>query len=77
MKTYQGHEWSHKGLLYGFVPVYINEPYSEAPEITVRHWSLEFLADFAEALFATCCKIKRLIDPSYEPQFFFKITGDL
>ena len=34
MKDKYGNAWTHKGLMYGFVPIYVNQPYSECPEIS-------------------------------------------
>ena len=70
MKDKHGHEWSHKGLMYGFVPVYINNPYSEAPEISGRNRACDILFDIADAYFAFCAQFK------HEPRFFFKVTGE-
>lgn len=76
MKTYQGQEWSHKGLMFGIVPIYLNDPFGDCPEITVRHWLFEPLADLVEAVFSFACFVKTFLDPDFEPEFFFKVTGE-
>jgi len=71
LKCKYGQEWTHKGLMYGFVPIYVNQPYSECPEISARNWACELLLDLADAMFSFAAMF------SDEPLFFFKVTGEL
>lgn len=68
---------THKGLMYGIVPVYLDFTERECPGVEARHWSLEWLLDVVEAMFGLFCMVATTINPTLDPQFPIKITGVL
>lgn len=70
-------DFTHYGLMFGFVPVYIGDPESEAPRVCVRNWWPEWLLDAAQALFDVCVAMKTAADPFYEPMFPMVLTGEI
>lgn len=68
---------THKGFLFGIVPVYLDMTDSDCPGLEVRHWSLTPLLYLCEAIFGICVFLKSMIDIEYEPAFPIKVTGEI
>lgn len=72
-----GTRYTHVGLFYGFVPVYIGDPFG-CPDIAVRNGWPDWLLDLGDALFGMAVWANQLLDPTWEnPGFFFKVTGEI
>lgn len=69
-------DFTHYGLFYGLVPVYIGDPEGEA-RIAVRNWFPEILLDISDIFFDGVTWTVQLMDPMHEPLFFFKVTGEI
>lgn len=65
---------THKGLLFGFIPVLVD---MKAEEIMVRSKWLDPVADLAAGIFGICVCIRQIVQPDYEPQFPVKVMGEL
>jgi hypothetical protein len=68
--------YTHKGW-FGLCPVYFANLDSESPNVEPRHWSLAWIMDFSEAMFFAVNWMRSLIDPTHEPGWPLKITGQL
>lgn len=68
-------QFTHYGLFWGVVPVYVNMRNSEAPDVAVRNWLPEWLLNAVDSLSAIPIWIKTLVDDSYVPMFSIKLTG--
>lgn len=68
--------YTHKGW-FGLCPVYLARLSSPAPVVEPRHWSLAWLMDLTELLFACAFMLRMVADPHYEPQWPLQITGKL
>lgn len=68
---------THKGLMFGLVPVYLDMSNEECPCIEARHWILEIPLDICHAIFACCVFVMTAMDANYEPSFPIMITGEV
>lgn len=77
MITKNGLNATHKGIMFGFIPVYLNMDNGECPGVEGRNWFCEFLMDIVIPiyLFIGNCMIR--CNPTFEPVFMIKITGEL
>ncbi|MFT7565839.1 MAG: hypothetical protein ACI846_000125 [Pseudoalteromonas distincta] len=69
-------DYTHYGLMYGVIPVYIGDPNGES-RICVRNWWPEWLLDFGDFVFDVSASCIQFFDPTYEPLFFYKITSEI
>lgn len=69
--------FSHYGLMFGCVPVYVGQPDSEAPVIAVRNGWPDWLLDAAHGLFVGVAVICQWVNPHFEPCFWFELTGPI
>lgn len=70
--------FTHYGLMYGVVPIYVNMNNPEAPDVAVRNFVPEFALDFVDLLFSLfVCSYQLIIDRSYEPMLMIKLTGKI
>lgn len=69
-------DFTHVGLMFGLVPVYIGDPEGEC-RVCVRNWWPEWLLDVAEVLMNSAITVKCWLDPYYEPMYPMKITGKI
>ena len=65
-------EFTHYGLMYGFIPVYIGHPYGIC-RVAVRNGWPDWLLDFGDLLFEVYATFQKMMDPHFEPMFFFKL----
>lgn len=70
-------DYSHYGLMFGVVPVYVGNPMSESPTICVRNWWPEWLFDIAAGLFSVAVQMRTSVDPLYEPMFPIRLQGKI
>lgn len=68
--------FTHKGW-FMLCPIKIAEPYSEMPCLAPRWWWLELWFSFNEGFQHALITFLSLVNPNYEPQFMFRITGEL
>lgn len=69
---------THKGLMFGIVPVYIDMHDDECPSIIGRNWFCEYvLLTPVEVLFNVLCMMMTFFNPEYEPTFPITITKEL
>lgn len=68
---------THKGLIYGFIPVYLDMTDEECPIIEGRNWLCEIVHDIYTPIFGFAIFVRTAIDPEYEPSFPILITGEL
>ena len=66
---------THKGLMYGLVPVYLDLTDAERPEVEGRFAGCEAMLDVVEVFFGMFTFLMTCIYPYYEPVFPIKITG--
>ncbi|MET2951304.1 hypothetical protein ABXV18_24790 [Vibrio owensii] len=69
--------FDYYGLMYGFVPIYIGNIKSEAPNIAVRNGWPDWILDFADGVFEFSNFFVQLFYPHYNPEFFFKLTAKI
>ena len=69
-------DYTHYGLMYGVVPIYVGDPNGES-RVCVRNWWPDWLLDFADGVFFICSSIYLHIDDEYEPNFFYKLTAEI
>lgn len=67
---------THKGW-FGLCPVYFAELDSAAPRVVERHWSLAPLMVLSEILFTACFTVCCWVDPTFEPQWPLRVTGEI
>ncbi len=67
-------KFTHKGLLYGIVPVFLDMKDEDCPTIAGRNLLCDVLWFFVEPIFAMATFLRSVIDPSYQPSFPIKIT---
>lgn len=68
---------THKGLMYGIVPVYLDFTIPQCPGVEGRLWGCEALLTACDLIFEMSCYLISLADPDFEPMFPIKITGVL
>jgi hypothetical protein len=69
--------FTHRGWMFGFAPVYVGDLGSHAPNVETRNWVPDFLFDLGAALFAGFCIIATTVAPDFEPSFEITVTGRL
>lgn len=69
--------YTHYGLLYGCIPVYVDMRQDPAPEVAVRNWLPDWLMDVGDLVFMMAVHTMQAIRPDYEPEFFIKLTGKI
>ncbi|WP_159711489.1 hypothetical protein [Geminicoccus flavidas] len=71
-------EFTHYGMIYGCVPVYLGDPYGPAPLVQVRNWWPEWILGAADAVFGFLAAIRQSIDPTWEhPGFPIAVLGKI
>lgn len=70
-------DYTHYGLLFGIVPVYVDMTDPHCPAIDERHWSLVPLNELCHALFGAYTWLATAISAEYEPGFPLTITGEI
>jgi hypothetical protein len=75
MKTI-AQSYTHKGW-FGLCPVHLGNLEDDAPNIDPRHPMLSPLMDLSEVLFGLMFQIAHAMNPSYEPLFPLRVTGQL
>ena len=68
-------QFTHYGLFWGCVPVYVNMQNDECPDVSTRNWVPEWTLDVADWLSGIPIWFMTLIDPYYEPMFAIKLTA--
>lgn len=68
---------THKGLMYGLVPIYLDLSLGESPGVEARNKLCDWMLSAADTFFGLCVSIMELMNPDYEPMFFFRVTEEL
>ena len=68
-------QFTHYGLFWGCVPVYVNMRNDECPDVATRNWIPEWTLDFADWLSWLPVQIMTLANPEHEPMFAIALTG--
>lgn len=68
---------THKGLMFGCVPVFLDMTDQECPSVEGRNLLCEVFLSVAHNIFAVCIFIRTAVDREYEPSFPIQITGEL
>lgn len=68
---------THKGLIFGFVPVYLNFTDPECPEVEGRNFLCELLLSAATPVFGGFLWVMSLLNPDFEPSFPIMVTGEV
>lgn len=68
---------THKGLLFGIVPVYLDMTNEQEPIVEVRWSWLDPIADICAEIFGLCVAFRQFVDPDYEPMFPIRVTGEI
>lgn len=69
-------DYTHYGLMYGIVPVYIGDPNGES-RICVRNWWPELLFDVVDFSYWLLGAIIQQFYSDYEQVFFYKLTAEI
>lgn len=78
MKMRNAKGMTHKGWMFGIVPVYLNFNHdSGLPEVMERHWTLLPLLCIAESVWGMCTWLRCLADRDFEPFYRIHVTGEL
>lgn len=77
MNEHVAHEFTHKGLFAGVVPIYLSHIDSDAPYVVGRWWWCDLLMEIIEPLFGLCISLRTLFDDDYEPTYPMQITGEI
>lgn len=67
---------THKGW-FGICPVYFGGLDTEGPIVVERHWSFLPLMMLSEWMYSLCFAAMEFIDPSFEPSWPLRITGEI
>lgn len=68
---------THKGLMFGLVPVFLDMSDAECPAVEGRNFACEILLDIVTPIFGACIFIMTMINREYKPAFPIKITGEI
>lgn len=68
---------THKGLMFGCVPVFLDMTDEYCPSVEGRNFLCEIFLSVAHHIFAICIFLRSAVDPHYEPSFPIQITGEL
>jgi len=68
---------THKGLLFGFVPVYCDMADKQCPAVQGRNYVCEVILDMCEPIFMLCVFVRSCFDHDYEPAYPIKLTEEL
>lgn len=68
---------THKGLMYGIVPVFLDMRHEDMPGVAGRNAACELLLDICEGLFGICVFLRSCVDRDYEPVYPVMVTGEL
>ena len=69
--------YTHKGWIFGVVPVYLGNLESGAPNVEVRRWVPEWWFDLWAAMFDLFTMVACAVNPWFEPMFPIVETGEL
>lgn len=69
--------FTHYGLMFGFVPVYARYPESNCLSVEVRNWFPEWLMDLGEGVAFAFNTALTFVDPFHVPTFMITITGEI
>lgn len=67
--------FSHRGWLFGVVPVYLGNLEGAEPLISTRNGVPDFCLDLLQALFDVFCTFAAILVPGFEPEIPIAITG--
>ena len=67
--------FTHYGLYWGVVPVYVDWRDPECPGIATRNWIPEWTMDAVDWLTAIPIGLVSIINPDYQPMFAIKLTA--
>ncbi|MNU46282.1 hypothetical protein D3C71_351410 [compost metagenome] len=71
-------EYTHYGRLYKVVPVYLGEPFGDAPKVAVRNWWPDWLLDVADWVWNVAASCMQSINPEFEhPGFMIAVDGEI
>lgn len=68
---------THKGLMFGLVPVYLDMSEDECPSVQGRNLFFDILLDIVTPIFGMCIFIMTMVNKDYEPSFPITITDEL
>lgn len=68
---------THKGLMFGIVPVYLDMTDRECPSVQGRNYFCEIFMDMCEPIFMICVFVRSCFDHEYEPCYPIKLTEEL
>lgn len=69
-------DFTHYGLFFGLVPVYLGDIEGDML-IATRNGIPDIFMDTVEVLFATFVFIATFIKPDFEPNYAIRITGEM
>jgi hypothetical protein len=75
--TKSGMNATHKGIMYGFVPVFVDMTDRECPAIEGRNFLCDLLLDIVEPIYFTILNFYSSINPEIELGFKIKLTEEL
>lgn len=73
---YLTRKFVYRGLLFGWVPVYIGDLRSGCPDISVRNGVPELVLDVGEALYDAFCRVASFLGQDFD-SYPITITGRL
>lgn len=68
-------KYTHYGLFWGCVPVYVNMLNDECPDVATRNWIPEWTLDFVDWLSWLPIQLMTLANPEYKPMFAIALTA--
>ena len=68
---------THKGLMYGIVPVYLDMTEEDCPIVEPTSFIYRPLFSICDLLFETYVFLRTSVDHEYEPYFPIKVTEEL
>lgn len=68
---------THKGLMFGLVPVFLDMSDEECPAVEGRNFVCDIILDIVTPIFGVCIFIMTMVNREYEPAFPIKITGEI
>lgn len=68
---------THTGLMYGFIPVFLNMDDPSTPSIEARNWLCDVALDIVEPVYGFMLRVMMSIDNSFEPSYAIKVTGEI
>jgi len=70
-------QFTHYGLMYGVVPIYVDMTDEDCPVVATRNFIPEWALTLVDVLWGTAIFFLTLVNPDYEPTFAITLTREI